>query len=194
MNDLVVASFFVAATYFSLGERRWGAVGAGFALGLGFGTKISAPLLLPIYLIAVIAAKGRRLKLLAGSVAIGIALGRSFWYIVNRWHTSAVDGGMTAATGQAPERRPSLVIIRAYRLLLDTIELPAWSPFSDAFVCCTAVSLTAATVFLRGRRRAALASPAAAAIVSATPYLLMTEGHAIVFAWQEDSTAWGTPI
>jgi len=184
LNDLVVASFFVAATFFGLGRSKSSAVGAGLSLGLGFGTKISAPLLLPIYLVVVLVARRRRVAEQVGIAALGVALG-GVWYALNRAHTGALDGGMAAATGQIPGRQPSLIVTRAYRLLQNMVEAPGWSPFSGLFLACTVVlAIAAAVAYLQGRRPASLTFAAAAVIVYATPYLLMAEGHMIGLTWR----------
>jgi hypothetical protein len=184
LNDLVLASFFVAATYFAIGTTRAGAVGAGLAIGLAFGTKISAPLLLPIYLTVVLVARRRRATEQCASALLGMLLG-AVWYGVNLVQTHTLDGAMSAATGQIPGRSPGAVVTRIYELVLDTIELPGASSARDValFFGFAVVLAIAAVATFRTRRATSLSLATAAAIVCTAPLLLLAEGSLIGWSW-----------
>ena len=189
MNDLVVASFFATATYFAIGRSRAGALGAALALGLGFGTKIAAPLLLPVYLVVVLVARRRRALEQCAILIAGVALG-SFWYGANLVHTGSLDGGVATATGQTGGHGPALVATRAYRLFLDLIELPgapfgrdlALIPFAAALL-----GIAATVAILRGRRREGSALAIGGLIVFVTPLLLISVGLGLSWTWR---TGW----
>ena len=191
MNDLVVASFFVVATYFAIGTSRRGAVGAAVGLGLAFGTKISAPLLLPVYLLVTLVARRRRLREQCGIVILGVALG-ALWYGLNLFHTGSIDGGMAAAGGQVAGHQPSVILTRVYQLLQNTIELPGASPSRNRGLYVVAAILlvgAAAIAYLRHRSRASLSLVAAGAIVLVVPFALEIERGALARLW---NAAWGT--
>jgi hypothetical protein len=193
MNDLVVASFFVVATYFAIGESRKGGLGAALSLGLAFGTKISAPLLLPIYLLVVLVARRRRFAEQCAIVIFGMALG-GVWYGLNLAQTGSLDGGMTEATGQSADRHPALVLTRAYQLLLNTIELPGSSPTRSTWLFALfAIMLVIAggVARIRGRPGALLPLAAAGVIVFAVPSLLVVEGNGITRVWRLSWAALG---
>jgi hypothetical protein len=189
MNDLVLASFFVCATYFSLGTNRGGMVGAGLSLGLAIGTKIAAPLLLPIYLVVVFVARRRRFLDQVVVVILGLSLG-AVWYVVNFAQTGAFDGGMVEVTGQSADRQPALILTRAYQLLLESIELPGARPAWNValiYVGAALLAIAGAVAFLRGRRRPASSLGIASLIICATPTLLVIEGRGLSWIWR---TGW----
>jgi hypothetical protein len=94
-NDLVVASFLVAATYFALGDERLDPVLGGIAVGLAVGTKFTAVFLLPLFLLVVwVGRRGRGRVRTFVLAAAGGALG-AFWYVVNLWETHHLTGGLS---------------------------------------------------------------------------------------------------
>jgi hypothetical protein len=76
LNDLVVASFLAAATYFLLRETRQEFALGGLALALAVGTKFTALIALPLVAVVVLAGQPRRQwpRLALAGVA-GVALG-----------------------------------------------------------------------------------------------------------------------
>ena len=193
MNDLVVASFFVVATYFAIGTSSRGALGAGLALGLAFGTKIAAPLLLPIYLVVVLVARRRRFLDQAVIVVLGLALGAA-WYVVNLTQTRVLDGGMTESTGQVADRQPALIVTRAYQMLLESIELPGASPGRNValiYVGAVVLAIAGAIVSLRDRRKSGNSLLIAGVIIGVTPVILVSAGLWLSWIWRAGWDALG---
>ncbi len=183
LNDLVVAAFFTTAVYFALGTGRRTGAAAALALALGFGTKLSAPLLLAVFALVVLAARRRPLLENGAIIGAGIA-GGSIWYLVNAAHTGALDGGLAEEANQIPGRGPVLVVWRALRLTLDGLELPG-ATGRDAYLyaVCAAVLLVAAC-FAYGRRaggRRTLIS--AAVLVVAIPAVVWLTGDLATRGW-----------
>ncbi len=190
LNDLIVASFFVVATYFAIGKSSVGTLGASLALGLAFGTKIAAPLLLPIYLLVVLAARSRRILDQLVIVILGLCLGAP-WYVLNLAHTRALDGGMTDLTGQRADREPVLIGTRAYQMIIESIELPGASPGRNlALIYVVGAGLAGAAVVAvkRGRRQTGTSLGIASIIVFLVPILLVATGRWLSWGWR---TGWG---
>jgi hypothetical protein len=151
LNDLVVAAFFTTAVYFALGTGRRAGAAAALALALGCGSKISAPLLLVVFGLVVLAGRRRPLLENGAIVAAGIA-GGSAWYVLNLIHTGALDGGLAQEANQIPGRGPVLIAWRAVRLVLNGLELPG-AAGRDAYlygVCAVALLVTAGFAYRRG--------------------------------------------
>ena len=105
-NDLLAASFMVAAAYFTLGSRRVDLALAGLSVGLALGTKLTtAPALALIALLALTARPRReRLVVLAASSAIGLGLVGFYGYGLNLAETGRVLGNPSATGGSEPAR------------------------------------------------------------------------------------------
>ncbi len=119
LNDLVVASFLAAATYFFLGETRREFALGGLALALAVGTKFTALVALPLVALVVLAGQPRRRwpRLALAGVA-GLALG-SYWLIVNLLETGSLDGGAGEELGEDADRSLQAALARATRLLIS---------------------------------------------------------------------------
>jgi hypothetical protein len=93
MNDLVVASFLLVAMVFLLDDSAFAPWIAALATAIAVGTKVYAPLGLPLLFVAAVSAppperrRTRLLALLLGSVVGG------YWYVVNLVHTGSWSGG-----------------------------------------------------------------------------------------------------
>jgi len=193
MNDLVVASFFVAATYFAIGRSSSGALGAGLALGLAFGTKIAAPLLLPVYLLVVLVSRRRRFLDQVVIVVLGLSLG-AVWYVVNLSQTRALDGGMTEATGQTADRQPALIVTRMVQMLLDSIELPGASPARNValiYLAAASLAIAAGVAFWRHHRQKGLSLGLASLVICLVPLLLLITGRWLSWLWRHGWEAVG---
>ncbi|MEP6893436.1 MAG: glycosyltransferase 87 family protein [Gaiellaceae bacterium] len=93
MNDLVVASFLLAATVFILDESELSPWIAGLATALAVGTKVYAPLGVPLLLAAAIwgaPAERRRTRVVA--IVAGSVVG-CYWYVANLVHTGTWSAG-----------------------------------------------------------------------------------------------------
>jgi hypothetical protein len=123
LNDLVVASFLLAAAFFALGTVRAAPALFALAIALAVGTKLTAPLALPT--LALVAAVGRPQrewpKLLLAGVA-GVLAG-SVWNVVNLAETGEVDGGLAEAAEQRAELAPAPVVASAARLAVGFLDL-----------------------------------------------------------------------
>jgi Dolichyl-phosphate-mannose-protein mannosyltransferase len=87
-NDLVLASFVVAAAYFLLGGGIVDMACAGLALGLAAGTKLAVAWALPsLVLLAVVGPARRRLPLVAASTAAGFVSVGAYGFVVARIQT-----------------------------------------------------------------------------------------------------------
>ncbi len=100
LNDLVVASFLLAAVAFLLDRGTASLVLGAVALGLALGTKLNAVLALPLVILVVIAGVPRPRRVaaalaLAGGVLVGMP-----WYLVNLAETGSLHGDLATSTGQ----------------------------------------------------------------------------------------------
>ena len=185
MNDLVIASFFATATYFALGTGRRSATGAALGLALGFGTKLSAPLLLPVYLLVVLAARRRRTLDNALIVVAGIALGSVLVRPQSRAYRlprGRAQRGHRAGSGSRARRRTHAP------LQIDDERDRA--PRGNASPECRPVRRLRSGLPARRRPRAVPAATAvphilvAAAIVATTPLLMRLAGGTATWAWR----------
>jgi hypothetical protein len=121
-NDVVVASFVVAAAFFVLGRAPPELPLAALATGLAVATKFTGPLMVPVLaLLAVVGAPaGRRLRSI-GALGAGVVLG-SGWYVANLVRTGAIDGGLDESSGQGATLGLGNAATTAARLLLDAID------------------------------------------------------------------------
>ena len=120
-NDVVVASFVVAAAAFVLGERRNELILAGLATALAVGTKFTGPLMLPaLLLLALLGARAGRARAVAALLA-GAVLG-SGWYVVNLVRTGDLDGGLGEASGQTASFGLDSVARTGSQLLLASVD------------------------------------------------------------------------
>jgi hypothetical protein len=169
-NDLVVASFLVAAAVLLLDQGRAVPWLAGGATALAVGTKVSAvigvPVLVVVALLATPAAlRGPRLA----AVLVGSAAG-SYWYVVNWAHTGSWDGGFPYET---VDHGAAATTARALRAAIQLVELPgAVGRDRWVYAVAAAVLLGALVVALWPRRGAyAIAIGAVAALVALAPVL-----------------------
>ena len=103
-NDLVVASFLVAAVALLLDTGRGAPWLAGGATALAVGTKVTAVFGIPILLVvAFLAASTRRGQRLTG-VLVGAAAG-AYWYVVNWAEAGSWDAGFPYEDVEPGHRR-----------------------------------------------------------------------------------------
>jgi hypothetical protein len=118
LNDLVVASFLMAAAYFLLGTTRIELVLGATAVALALGTKFTAFVALPLLgLVILVGQPRRRWPGVLVSGLVGSAIG-SFWLIVNVVETGRVDGGAADALDESADRSPRAVLAQTTRLLV----------------------------------------------------------------------------
>ena len=119
LNDLVVASFLLAAIVFLSGRARAELALGSIALGLALGTKISAVLALPLLVGVVLALgpRGRRPSALL-ACGLGVVLG-SPWLILNLFQTGSLDGNLGETTGQRAGHSVGEIVSSVRALVFD---------------------------------------------------------------------------
>jgi hypothetical protein len=174
-NDLVVASFVVAAAAFGVGRSSAELALLGLAVALAVATKFTAPLLLPALGAVVVAAAPRRAP---ASIAVMLAgcLAGAGWYVANLVRTGDLDGGLAESGDQEPQSGLGDAAFTLSRLVLDSIDgsgvIGAWEA---AFVVAAAAL---AVVLLRAGVRVPVVV-AATALVALTPLVMSLVGRAI---------------
>ncbi|TML71493.1 MAG: DUF2029 domain-containing protein [Actinobacteria bacterium] len=180
-NDLLVASFLVAAVFFLLDASPKAPWLAGAATALAVGTKVTAPLALPLLsAIAIMIAATHRMQRLLALVG-GTALG-AYWYVSNALHYGAWNFGFPEGAAGGPAD----VAARWLRLGIEFIDLAGargrdiWLyPLAAVLIAVILVASSAA-----GRtRRPSVALSAALLLVGSSPLLLRPLARASVHAY-----------
>lgn len=152
LNDLVVASFLLAATFFVLGSTRADLALAAIAVGLAVGTKFTAPLLLPLLLLVIaLRHPPRRWPAYAAAVAAGLALG-STWYLVNFAETGTFDGDLRHEAEQSVALSFSDIAANALRYVVDALDASGMVG-NDAFLYTVPAAILFVAGLLALRRR-----------------------------------------
>ena len=122
LNDLVVASFLLAAVVFLLGRGRNELVVGSFALGLALSTKFNAALVLPL-LVAVVLTGVPRERRGASALAcgVGVLLGAP-WYVLNVVETGSFDGDLGQASEQAADHSFRGIVGTLRALTFDVVD------------------------------------------------------------------------
>jgi hypothetical protein len=180
-NDLVVASWAAAAAFAILGRTRLDLALVTLASGLLVATKVTGLLAIPVLVALALVARPPRLGALVAAVVGGVV--GSAWYLVN-----AVETGDALGTFPAHERGskdlPS-ILARTMRELIDTIGLPgAVGRDRWLFVVVAAGVLVAGLVAAR-RGRWSVRAAVAAALLTASPLLLIPLERALVRGYQK---------
>jgi hypothetical protein len=182
-NDLVVASFVVAAVVFLLDRRPIVPVGflldrggggavwlASAATALAVGTKLTALVAVPLLLVvAFVAAPVGRASRVAAVVA-GTAVG-SYWYVVNWARAGSWDAGFPSID---VDRSPAPTVARMLRSSIQLVELPG-AVGRDRWLYAVTAALVLAVVVLVSRRAGtsrAVWIGAAAAALAVLPVLV----------------------
>jgi len=124
LNDLVFGAFLAVCAYFVLGRglRELGL--AGLALALALETKLVGPLLLPLVLLLLLAARPVRRASTVAIAAGALVLG-SGWYLLNVVQTGAVEGHLAGGrTNEVAAHGLPRLIANIVRLLVDFVEAP----------------------------------------------------------------------
>jgi hypothetical protein len=173
LNDLVVASFLVAAVLFGLRPGRVSLVLVALALGLAVGTKFTAVPAVPAMIVVI--ALGRPARAWPGLIAAtlaGLALG-SAWYAVNLVETGELDGGLGAAADQRVALSLPAITTEMARLFLDLFDLSgAPPPHSGVFPVVGFAVAATGLLLVRRSVRGALGLAAAGAVIAATPSVI----------------------
>ena len=180
-NDLVVASFVVAAVVFLLEEanttwRRWSWALTAIATALALGTKVSAPFAIPLLLaVAVLVprrASARTRLVRCGAVVLGVVCG-SFWYWVNRAQLGSFDGGFPPETSVGHGLAD--MVARIDRMAILFVDVPGASG-RDVLIFPLVALVIAVVIAVRGRSHPRRALPVAGIVVAIglAPTLLST--------------------
>jgi hypothetical protein len=122
-NDLIVASYLVAAALFLLGDSRREIALGSVATALAVGTKFTAAygLVILVALVLVAPHRARRALRLAGLVAGGLV--GSYWYVVNAHETGRLLGDQSNVPGLTAPLHPSENLLSAFGALVDMVDL-----------------------------------------------------------------------
>ncbi len=122
LNDVVVASFLLAAVAFLLDRGTSSLVLGAVALGLALGTKLNAVLSLPLVILVVIAGVPRERRMPAALALVGGVLLGSPWYLVNLAETGSLDGDLATSTGQKADLSFGVVVGTLRALAFDVVD------------------------------------------------------------------------
>ena len=170
-NDVIVASFLVAAAVFLIGRSRSDMVIAGVATALAVGTKFTAvqgvALLLVIALFAGTEARRRRLC----AVALGAGVG-AYWYVVNALQTHHLLGDQSNTPGLTAPLQPRENLLNAFGLAADLFDVSG-SRGKDILLYLFAAVILAVVLAVRG---VAARHALAAGVIVASPLLVLVIG------------------
>jgi hypothetical protein len=167
-NDLVVASFLVAAAVFTFGKTRSELLLAALATALAVGAKFTAAYgLVVLVVLALVAAprSARAWRLLA--LGAGTVAG-SYWYVVNLHVTGRFLGDQSGTGTLTAPLDPKPNLVTSYGDALDTLDLSGARGKDIVIYAVVAVIVAAALAFMGTRRWAA-----AAGVVVAVPLLML---------------------
>ena len=172
-NDLVVASFLMAASVFVLGKSRREIGLASLATALAVGTKFTAAYGLAILLaLALISSRGRRRVGHIAGIALG-ALAGSYWYAVNAHETGNVLGDQSNAGRLTAPFRPPENLVTAYGDLVDWLDLSGAQGKDVLLYLVAAVVVTGALALGRGSLRRNGRRALLAGAIVASPLVLL---------------------
>jgi Dolichyl-phosphate-mannose-protein mannosyltransferase len=170
-NDVVVASFLVAAAVFILDDTTASLALAGVATALAVGAKFTAAYGLVLLAALALLAPTRRLwPLRILTIAAGALIG-SYWYLVNYHETGHLLGDQSGTGKLTAPFDPAANVVTAYGDALDTLDLSgAQGKFILLFVVA-GLAVAAATI-RHGKR---LAVAAGAVVMSPLVILVLSE-------------------
>jgi hypothetical protein len=177
-NDLVVASFLVAAVAFLLGRRGVDCALAGLAVALALGTKSTAALALPIVALLAIAVLPRRRLLAFGGWTVAAVVAIASWpYLRNLRDTDSLLSGQGVDEHRA-EPTPAGVAATSFRVVYRLLDLSGYERVAEpvlASLGLIAVVLVALVAYerLRGRPAMPLGSATGAALALLAPVAVL---------------------
>ncbi len=188
-NDLVAASFLVAASVFLLGESRRELVLVALATALAIGTKIPAAYGVPILIaIALVPASRHRVRRL-GAVLVGTGAG-FYWYVVNIIVTGDPLGDLPSQDELVAILQPTTNLLSTYARVLDALDLSGAAGMDIVVYACVAL-LAAVVVALgsEGNLRDATRSALVVGVLVLAPFVLLAAHYALwrVFAKLHDA-------
>ncbi|MDX6503521.1 MAG: hypothetical protein QOE29_646 [Gaiellaceae bacterium] len=132
-NDLLVASFVLAAAFFVLEGSRSGVALAGLAVGLAVGTKTTGLFALPLLALVALSAVGRRrlVELAAASTLGALSVG-SAGYVLNLVHRHSLLGAGQEQNAFRAHPTPTGVLSALGRTLGRFFDFPGFLPVSHS--------------------------------------------------------------
>jgi 4-amino-4-deoxy-L-arabinose transferase-like glycosyltransferase len=169
-NDLVVASFLLAAALFTLTNRRRELVLAALATALAVGTKTTALYGVVVLLAVALVARplARRAERVA-AIAAGAVAG-SYWYVVNLVETHHFFGEQSAQRGITAVLKLRSDLVTAVGMAVDTLDLSGAR--GEDILLYLIAGLVVVLVLVRFARSDVKQALVAAAIL-ASPFLLL---------------------
>ena len=171
-NDLVVASYLVAAALFLLGGSRSDIALGSVATALAIGTKFTAAygLAILLALILVVPPAGRRALRLTG-LAVGGLVG-SYWYVVNAHETGHFLGDQSNVAGLTAPLHPPENLLTAFGSLVDNVDLSGARGADILLYPMAALALAIGLTVFNRMERKAIGIPLTIALV-ASPLVLV---------------------
>jgi hypothetical protein len=171
-NDLIVASYLVAAAIFLLGDSRPEIALGSVATALAIGTKFTAAYGLVILLALMVAApdRARRALRIVGLVVGGIV--GSYWYVVNAHETGHFLGDQSNVPGLTAPFHPAENLLAAVGTFVDTLDLSG-ARGADIFLYALAGLVLAVGLTLMSGRISRRTSALPAVAVGAIPLMLL---------------------
>ncbi|MDH4177993.1 MAG: glycosyltransferase family 39 protein, partial [Thermoleophilia bacterium] len=179
-NDVVVASFLVAATYFLLGDQRREHIVAALAIGMAVSTKLTAIYALPFMAVIGLIARPRthRVRRML-AVAAGVAAG-AWWYVINVVETGHVLGDLPDRSGTTTLLRFKTNLDTLYKFGLDSIDFSG-ARGADMLLYAGAAAVAGLSVTL-GRTAGAIRRPwraVSTAVLALSPFVLLPASFAL---------------
>jgi hypothetical protein len=172
-NDLVVASFLVAAAVFILGDSRRDIGLAAVATALAVGTKSTATY--GVVLLLGLALLPRRQPSRVARVT-GIVLGAivgSYWYVVNAVETGHLLGDQSAQQGVTAPFHGAANVVTAYGMLVDTFDVSGARGRDILLYGIAALVVAGSFLIVRGDGWPTWRTSLLAGAIVATPLLLL---------------------
>ncbi|MDX6514809.1 MAG: hypothetical protein QOH73_475 [Gaiellaceae bacterium] len=139
-NDLLVASFVLAAAFFVLERDKSGIALAGLAVGLAVGTKTTGVFALPLLgLIALSTLGRRRLIELAASSTLGVLSVGSAGYALNLVHRHSLLGAGKEQNAFRADPSPTGVLSSFARTVGGFVDFPGFLTVSHSLVAALAL-------------------------------------------------------
>ncbi len=185
LNDLVVASFLLAAVVFLLGRSRAELVVGSLALGLALSTKFNAVLALPLLVAVVLTGvPGERRRASALACGAGVLLG-SPWYVLNVVETGSLDGDLGDATGQTADHSFRGIVGTFRALTFDVVDTSGlWRSELYVAVAVGAALAVLGLVRARGRLTTARTLVYAGLVAALVPLVLRSVATPTEWLWK----------
>ena len=185
LNDVVVASFLLAAVVFLLGRSRTELAVGSLALGLALSTKFNAVLALPLLIAVVLAGVPReRRGVSALACGAGVLLG-SPWYALNVVETGSPDGDLGDTTGQAADHSFRGIVGTFRALTFDVVDTSGlWRSELYVAVAVGAALALVGLVRARGRLTTARTLVYAGLVVALVPLVLRSIATPTEWLWK----------